>query len=110
MEYIKEFKYIKTNNKLFNQTYNFLDIMNNYLNINNYYLYLNSLSERQINNLYKIISIKWHRYVKNDILIKEKKYIDHNLFNDIINNFILNKDDINNYCKAIFIMNSIAIY
>ena len=96
----------KVNNKYY---FNFLDILDKYIDTKKIYNYLNGLTIRQINNIYKIIYIKWINIIKDKSNIyKINKKIDINEFNNNIKKFInLEIDNVSKYSRAIFVINII---
>lgn len=96
----------KVNNKYY---FNFIDILDKYIDTKKTYNYLNGLTIRQINNIYKIIYIKWINIIKDKSNIyKINKKIDINEFNNNIKKFInLEIDNVSKYSRAIFVINII---
>tara|TARA_R110001592_G_scaffold336301_2_gene621784 strand:- start:1262 stop:1630 length:369 start_codon:yes stop_codon:yes gene_type:complete len=99
-----------------NIKFTFINDLLDYIDISNYYDYLNSLNDREINNMYNIIYIKWVKLINNK-KIDVKNKLDHpnrikitkkNL-NELLQNFCQENTDINKICKCIFIMNIISV-
>jgi len=104
---------INNNNNI---KFTFINDLLDYIDISNYYDYLNSLNDREINNMYNIIYIKWVKLINNK-KIDVKNKLDHpnrikitkkNL-NELLQKFCEENTYINKICKCIFIMNIIAI-
>ena len=111
MEYIKP---IKQSSKQIYTSFTFLDVFKSYINVEDYYIFLDELSIRDINNIYNLCYLYWCQMIfkgvvsiKNTFIQSVKLYTKQEidkLFCQFIND---NSDNINMYCKCIYIMNVI---
>tara|TARA_B110000503_G_scaffold82525_1_gene125910 strand:+ start:350 stop:712 length:363 start_codon:yes stop_codon:yes gene_type:complete len=107
--------YTKINNN-HNINFTFINDLLDYIDISNYYIYLNSLNDREINNIYNIIYIKWAKLinnkkinVKNNLNHPNRIKITKKKLNELLQDFCEENNNINKICKCIFLMNIIAI-
>jgi len=116
MNYIINIKPINNNNNNNNIKFTFINDLIDYIDISNYYDYLNSLSDREINNMYNIIYIKWVKLINNK-KIDVKNKLDHpnrikitkKKLNELLQKFCEENTYINKICKCIFLMNIISV-
>lgn len=115
MEYIKNIQNFE-NKEINNCQFTFLECISKYIDINNYYKILNSLDNRDINNIYNLIYVYWTKMINENIVNiqnvcspKKNNIYTNNELNNLFLNFINNNTDkISNIVKCIFIMNIIS--
>jgi hypothetical protein len=104
---------INNNNNI---KFTFINDLLDYMDISIYYKYLNSLNDREINNIYNIIYIKWTKlinnkkiHIKNNLNHPKGLKINKKKLNTYLKSFCEENNNINKICKCIFLINIITI-